>query len=123
VATTTLKQPMTAPDWISVYHRLRTEPEKTDTALSLDCVILSHTHRRVAARTFEEVSIYDYRVAKPTTLPPFMLATLRDLWRRQEEQAIRAKARIWQLLGEVRSLEKETWDREDAVEDMGVAKA
>ncbi|KAI0405255.1 thioesterase-like superfamily-domain-containing protein [Xylaria palmicola] len=115
------KFPMTAPDTISVYHRLRTRPEATDTSLILDCVVLSHRHRRVAARTFEDVAIYDYRAAGKTVLPGFMLDVLRDTWARQEEQAERSRAKIWALLRDVEGLEKETWNREDAVEDLGAA--
>ncbi|KAI1746303.1 thioesterase-like superfamily-domain-containing protein [Xylaria scruposa] len=115
------KFPMTAPDTISVYHRLRICPEATHTSLVLDCVIFSHRHRRIAARTFEDVTIYDYRDAKKTVLPGFMLDVLRDTWRQQEEQIVWARGRIWDLLREVELLEKETWDREDAVEDLGAA--
>lgn len=110
---------MTAPDTVSVYHRLRIPPEPTHTSLFLDCVILSHGHRRIAARTTEDIAIYDYRVARKTTLPGFMLDTLQDTWRSQEARTEWARKRIWGLLGDVERLEKETWDRSDAVEDMG----
>ncbi|KAI0977105.1 thioesterase-like superfamily-domain-containing protein [Xylaria arbuscula] len=116
------KFPMTTPDTISAYHRLRICPEETHTSLILDCIILSHRHRRIAARTFEDVAIYDYRKAKKTVLPDFMLDVFRDRWRKQEEQTNWARERIWDLLKEVESLEKETWDRPDAVEDFGAAK-
>ncbi|KAF2968614.1 hypothetical protein GQX73_g4987 [Xylaria multiplex] len=115
------KFPMTAPDTISVYHRLGIHPEATHTSLILDCIILSHRHRRIAARTSEDIAIYDYRAAKKAVLPGFMLDALRDTWRRQEERAGWARERIWGLLEEVEALEKETWDREDAVEDLGAA--
>ncbi|KAJ3577994.1 hypothetical protein NPX13_g2572 [Xylaria arbuscula] len=138
------KFPMTTPDTISAYHRLRTCPEETQhpsvkemiqsskashdsnsgpssTSLILDCIILSHRHRRIAARTFEDVAIYDYREAKKTVLPDFMLDVLRDTWRKQEERTTWARERIWGLLKEVEALEKETWDREEAVEDFGGA--
>ncbi|KAI1120629.1 thioesterase-like superfamily-domain-containing protein [Nemania abortiva] len=116
------KFPMTAPDTISVYHKLSIPPEATHTSLILDCVILSHAHRRVAARTFEDIAIYDYREARKTVLPGFMLDVLQDTWAQQMDQADRARGRIWDLLGEVEQLEKETWDREDAVEDLGAAR-
>ncbi|KAI0533039.1 thioesterase-like superfamily-domain-containing protein [Xylaria digitata] len=116
------KFPMTAPDTISVYHRLGIHPEATHTSLILDCVILSHRHRRIAARTSEDIAIYDYREAKKTVLPGFMLDILRDTWRKQEERTNWAREKIWGLLKEVEALEKETWDREDAVEDLGAAK-
>ncbi|KAJ2989515.1 hypothetical protein NUW58_g3431 [Xylaria curta] len=79
-------------------------------------------HRRIAARTFEDVAIYDYRDAKKTVLPGFMLDVFRETWRKQEEQTEWARGRIWSLLREVELLEKETWDREDAVEDLGGAR-
>jgi hypothetical protein len=114
---------MTSPDTVSVYHKLRIRPEASHTSLFLDCIILSHRHRRVAARTAEEVAIYDYRAARKTALPGFALDVFRDTWRRQEEQTEWARKRIWGLLGDVERLEKETWDREDAVEDLGAAAA
>ncbi|KAI1171458.1 thioesterase-like superfamily-domain-containing protein [Nemania sp. FL0916] len=115
------KFPMTAPDSISVYPKLSRPPEATHTSLMLDCVVFSHRHRRIAARTAEEISLYDYRAATKTVLPTFMLDVLRDAWRRQQERTDLARARIWDLLARVEGLEKETWDREDAVEDLGAA--
>ncbi len=112
---------MTYPDRVSVYHKLRAPPQASDTSLILDCVILSHRHRRVAARTEEDIVIYDYSAARKTAVPPFVLDVFRDTWRLQEEETRRARGRIRDLAGEVESLEKETWDREDAVEDLGAA--
>ncbi|OTA67117.1 hypothetical protein K449DRAFT_389865 [Hypoxylon sp. EC38] len=115
------KFPMTYPDTISAYHKLRSLPSPTDTSLILDCIILSHNHKRVAARTDEDIVIYDYKAARKTAVPPFALDTFRDIWRLQEEEIRRARARIWSLVGEVEALEKETWDKPDAVEDMGAS--
>lgn len=115
-------QPMTYPDTISVYHRLQHSPAASatpPTALSLDCVVLSHRHRRVAARTEEDIAIYDYRVARRAEMPRFMREVLADTHRLQEVEMARARARIWELSGMVRELERETWDCEDAVEDIG----
>ena len=102
-----------------MYHKLRLKPEASHTSLILDCVILSHRHRRVAARTEEDVAIYDYRAGRKTTMPPFVLDVFRDTWRRQEEEAARARGRIRDLTAQVEALEKETWDRDGAVEDLG----
>ncbi|RYP50050.1 hypothetical protein DL768_004336 [Monosporascus sp. mg162] len=115
------KFPMTYPDRISVYHKLRSLPDASDTSLILDCVILSHRHRRAAATTKEDVVIYDYKEAKKTMMPPFVLDVFRDTWRLQEEEVRRARSRVWDLIREVEGLEKETWNREDAVEDLGSA--
>jgi len=84
-------------------------------------MILSHKHRRIAARTEEDVVIYDYRAGKKATMPPFVLQTFQDTWERQEGETKRARLRIQELSREVEALEKETWNREDAVEDLGAA--
>lgn len=113
------KFPMTYPDTISAYHKLRSQPSATDTSLVLDCIILSHLHRRVAARTEEDIVIYDYGAAQKTSVPPFALGAFQDVWRRQEEETREARQRIWELVKRVEGLEKGTWDRPGAVEDLG----
>ncbi|KAI1390665.1 thioesterase-like superfamily-domain-containing protein [Hypoxylon trugodes] len=116
------KLPMTYPDTFSAYHKLRTQPSASDPALILDCIILSHRHRRVAARTEEDIVIYNYRAGHKTAIPTFALEVFRDVWRQQEDVAKKARAHIWQLVKEVEALEKDTWNREDAVEDLGSGK-
>ncbi|KAI1464550.1 thioesterase-like superfamily-domain-containing protein [Daldinia caldariorum] len=115
------KFPMTYPDSISAYHKLRFQPSETDGSLVLDCIILSHRHQRVAATTEEDVVFYDYAIAKRTNIPSFALNKLRDVWRKQGEEMYRARARIAELVRSVEGLEKGTWDRKDAVEDLGGA--
>ncbi|KAI0014923.1 thioesterase-like superfamily-domain-containing protein [Xylariomycetidae sp. FL0641] len=117
--------PLTYPDKISVYHRLHRvpDPQSQKTSFSLDCVILSHQHRRVAATTVEDVVVYDYPNRRRAALPAFALDMFRETFRLQEEQQQRSLARIADLMKEVESLEKETWDRKDAKEDLGGAKA
>lgn len=117
----TLPQPMVYPDRISVYHRLSTPPQHGQTSFHLDCIVLSHQHRCAAARLEEDVVIYDYRKAGKTAMPEFMLAQFEKTWKLQQEETIRARKRIWELIGGVERLERETWDREDAKEDMGSA--
>lgn len=112
---------MTYPDTISAYHKLRSKPTASSTSLVLDCIILSHRHKRVAARTEEDVVVYDYAAARKTAVPPFAFAAFRDVWRMQQDETRRARARIRELAGLVEGIEKETWDRSDAVEDMGTA--
>lgn len=65
--------------------------------------------------------IYDYAAATKTTMPDFVLDVFQDTFRKQEEAMVTSRNRIWQLTKEVEALEKETWDREDAVEDLGAA--
>lgn len=114
---------MTYPDKVSVYHKLRFPPstQPSPTSLILDAVVLSHRHRRASARIEEEVVIYDYRAARKTEMLPFMKDVLEDTYRQQEEEKARARARIWELIGTVQEIEKQTWDNPNAVEDLGSA--
>lgn len=113
---------MTYPDHISVYHRLGTEPKDGMDAFTFNVVILSELHQRIAARVTEDVVMYDYLARKKTTLKPFMVDVLRETWRLQQEAKKTNSDRVKALLDRVRKLEVESWDREDAVEDMGIAK-
>lgn len=115
------KFPVVYPDRVSVYHKLRSLPLATDTSLVLDCVILSHKHRRIAARTEEDMLIYDYANNKKTTIPPFALGVLQNTFLRQEKEKVHARTKVWALISEVEALEKDTWNRIDAVEDSGTA--
>lgn len=114
---------MTYPDAISVYHRLRVSPDaySKSTSLLLDCVVLSHSHKRIAARLYEDVSFYDYRTASKTHMPEFVHKVLTGVWRQQQQEISRTRTRIWELVAAVERLEKQTWDRDDAVEDLGAA--
>ena len=49
-------------------------------------------------------------------MPPFMADVLRETWRLQEGAKRVNSAKVWDLLDQVRQLEKESWDRADAVE-------
>ncbi|PSR83345.1 thioesterase-like superfamily-domain-containing protein [Coniella lustricola] len=115
------KFPMTYPDKISVYHKLRYPPSAapSPSSLILDAVVISHRHRRVSARIEEDVVVYDYRAGKKTALLPFMHTVLDETFATQEREKARARRRIAELSGLVTGLEKNTWDRPDAEEDMG----
>ena len=110
---------MTWPDRISVYHKLRAEPTSGTDSFVLDVLIMSERHQRPAARCIEDVVVYDYRIAKKTPLKPFMIDVLRDTWRLQEDAKRTNSKQVEGLLERVRELEKTSWDREDAVEDVG----
>lgn len=110
---------MTYPDRITVYHKLATQPQPATDAFRFDVVILSEKHQRPAARLVEDCVLYDYHQAKKTTFKPFMLEVLRETWRLQEEAKVINTERVHGLLDRARKLETASWDREDAVEDMG----
>lgn len=114
---------MKYPDKISVYHRLVQDPsaQADQSAFELQVVILSETHQRPAARCHEDIVTYDYRQAKKTPLPPFMMEQFQKAWALQEEAKSTWQQRVLEIESRVRTLEVESWDREDAVEDTGSA--
>ncbi|OJJ82084.1 thioesterase family protein [Aspergillus glaucus CBS 516.65] len=118
------KFPMKYPDKISVYHKLVQDPssQADKSAFELQVVILSEAHQRPAARCHEDIVTYNYREAKKTPMPPFMMEQFQRAWALQEEAKKTWQQRILGIEGRVRTLETESWDREDAVEDTGSAK-
>ncbi|KAH9824524.1 Thioesterase-like superfamily [Teratosphaeria destructans] len=119
--TTEFKFPMVWPDKISVYHKLRSEPTPGTESFILDVIIMSERHQRPAARCIEDVVVYDYQIGKKTPLKPFMLDVFKETWRLQQEAKAVNSQRVSRLLDRVRQLETDSWDRADAVEDLGGA--
>ncbi|KAL8708207.1 MAG: hypothetical protein Q9220_006877 [cf. Caloplaca sp. 1 TL-2023] len=117
--TTEFKFPMTFPDRISVYHKLRSQPTESTDSFILDVLVLSERHQRAAARCVEDIVVYDYRHSHKTSLKPFMFDQFSDTWKAQEEAKVRNGEEVQGLLERVRRLEKDSRDREGAVEDMG----
>ena len=112
---------MTWPDRVSVYHKLRSPPSASTDSFILDVIILSERQQRAAARCVEDIVVYDYRKGKKTPLRPFMAEVFTQAFRLQEEARENYTERILELLRQVESLEKESWDRKDAKEDFGSA--
>ena len=63
--------------------------------------------------------IYDYQKGAKTPLKKFMLRGFLETWQLQEKAKQQHRNSIVQLTERVTRLEKESWDREGAVEDMG----
>lgn len=119
--TVDFKFPMTWPDRISVYHKLRTCPDEKTTSLILDVMILSENRQRPAARCLEDVVVYDYRLGRKSSMEPFMVEELKNTFELQEAAKRENHAKVVQLEKQVRELEKQSWDRPDAKEDFGSA--
>ncbi|OJD14688.1 hypothetical protein AJ78_04979 [Emergomyces pasteurianus Ep9510] len=121
------KFPMTAPDKISVYHKLShpppapSSPESSSySSFQLDVLILSEAHQRPAARCHEDIVTYDYQLGrKVKMLPPFMMDQFRKTWELQEESRRIWGLKVKEIEDQVKQLETSSWDRPDAVEDMG----
>jgi hypothetical protein len=110
---------MTWPDHISVYHKLRSLPSPGSDSFMLDVLIVSEMRQRVAASCVEDIVLYDYKAGRKTAMKPFMMEAFQTAWEEQLESTKRAERKIKWVEERVRELERESWDREGAVEDMG----
>lgn len=113
---------MTYPDKVTVYHKLAhspSGPHASQYSLYLQAMVISEAHQRPAARIHEDLVTYDYRLGKKTALPPFLMAQCKATWELQEQAKKLWLERILEIEARVRTLEVESWDREDAVEDTG----
>ncbi|KAH0558638.1 hypothetical protein GP486_004712 [Trichoglossum hirsutum] len=115
---TVYKFPLTWPDHISVYHKLRPFPADP-AAFDLDVIILSELHQRPAARCSESLLVYNYQSRQKIPMPSFMRDAFEETLRLQKAAKEEKVGRIQSLLERVTKLEKESWDREGAKEDMG----
>jgi acyl-CoA thioesterase FadM len=115
------KFPMTWPDKISVYHKLRSRPTETTESMLLDVMILSELRQRPAARCLEDVVVYHYPTEKKSPLAPFMLEQFRETFELQEKAKAENQAKIRRIEQQVRSLEQQSWDRPEAKEDFGTS--
>lgn len=116
---------MTYPDKVTVYHKLvhsPSAPHASQFSIYLQAMVISEAHQRPAARIHEDLVTYDYRQAKKTVLPPWLMEQCQATWALQEQTRELWRRRIVDIEARVRALEVESWDREDAVEDTGSAK-
>ncbi|KAI0884160.1 uncharacterized protein GGS22DRAFT_19834 [Annulohypoxylon maeteangense] len=113
------KFPLKFPDTVSAYHKLQTLPTAKDKLLFMNSIVISHKQMRVAAATRETAILYNHNIHQRIAIPPFMLNVFQDIWRQQEETEKRARQRIVELTRSIRKFEKQIWDKEGAVEDMG----
>ena len=113
------KFPMTWPDRISVYHKLTSRPTESTDAMVLDVMILSEVRQRPAARCFEDCVVYDYRKGRKASVPSWMLDQFQKTWELQELAKSENSRKVVSLLDRVAALEKKSWDRPDAKEDIG----
>ena len=63
--------------------------------------------------------VYDYRRGVKSPLKDFMVEKFRETFELQEQSKMRNERKVRDLLQRVQWIEKQTWDRLDAVEDMG----
>lgn len=63
--------------------------------------------------------MYDYTAGKKAPISGFIKDGFERVWKEQEIAKERAEKRIAEVEELVKQLEKDSWDRPDAVEDMG----
>ncbi|KAJ5281171.1 hypothetical protein N7478_006543 [Penicillium angulare] len=116
---------MKSPDKITVYQKLVPDPSaslSSQSAFQLQVMILSEARQRPAARCHEDIVIYDYKKNQKTPeTPPFIYEQFKSIWELQENAKKYWQDRILDIENRVRTLEVESWDRADAVEDTGSA--
>lgn len=119
-------QPMKFPDKVTVYQKLIYDPSSSlssQSAFQLQVMILSEARQRPAARCHEDIVTYDYKKNRKTPeLPPFIFEQFKAIWELQEKAKQEWQQRILEIEGRVRSLETDSWDRPDAIEDTGSGK-
>ncbi|TGO48418.1 hypothetical protein BOTNAR_0476g00060 [Botryotinia narcissicola] len=92
---------------------------KDETSFKLDVLIVSELHQRAAARCEEDIVTYDYVKGKKEGLQPWLLDAFAKTWDEQNAAMTNALKKIKDIEEKVRKLEVGTWDRADAVEDLG----
>lgn len=112
------KFPMSWPDKISVYHKIRVMPKETDSSMLLDVMILSEGKQRVAAKAEEDVVVYNYKKGQKSNLPDYMLYQFKKQFDEQEESKTKNDKRVREILDIVARLEEETYSQK---EDLGSA--
>lgn len=63
----------------------------------MEVVIISENEQRPAARCFEDIVVYDYRIGKKAPLPSFMVEEMDSAYDAQEEARTKALSKIKEL--------------------------
>jgi uncharacterized membrane protein YfhO len=69
----------------------------------------------------EDIVVYDYKAARKAPLKPFMVQKFKETWELQEQAKETYGNKVNELIRRVDELEKSSWNRADAVEDLGTA--
>jgi uncharacterized coiled-coil protein SlyX len=85
------------PDRITVLHRIRSLSKVDADRFTLEAVILSEKHRRVAAKCVEEIVVYDYRLGKKAAMDEWLWAGLQRVVEEQEQWKEQCQAQLKQL--------------------------
>ena len=86
---------------MTVIHKLAERPAYTSESLILEAVIFSETHKRLAARCYEDIAIYDYRAGKRATLHGYMVDALRQVYDLQDVAKAEADKTIEEMTRQI----------------------
>jgi hypothetical protein len=98
-------QPMDYPDQTTVLHKLLSPPDYDSDHVLLEAVILSERQQRPAARCFEDIVVFDYRIGKKTPLKKFMVDKLRETYQKQEASRRKMADEINNIVKQVDEIE------------------
>ncbi|TWU78492.1 hypothetical protein ED733_008965 [Metarhizium rileyi] len=104
---TDYKLPVEYPDKITVIHKLAERPSHSSESIFLDAVIYSETHKRLAARCFEDIAVYNYKAGKRATLEGFMVEELQHVYDLQEKNKLRLSQQLDKLEQELKVIRGE----------------
>lgn len=96
---------MKFPDRVTVLFKLLEPPRHDSDHLKFEAWVLSEQHRRIAARIVEDVSVYDYRTAKRSTLKPFMVDKLQMTYELQVKNGIEAQTEARAIFAAVEEID------------------
>lgn len=95
---------MTFPDQVTVLHKLVNRPDETTDRILMEAVAYSHKHKRVAAKFFEDIAVYDYKAGRKAPLKSFMvkeMETMYDLQAQRRQQTEQKVEELHQSLDEL----------------------
>ncbi|KAK5996841.1 hypothetical protein PT974_02186 [Cladobotryum mycophilum] len=101
---TDYKFPVSYPDHVSIVHKIATEVDSTSDRFVLESIIFSEKHQRIAARTWEDIVVYDYIAGKKAPLKPFMVEALANMYHLQEKRRKAVEAEIGEFNDLIREI-------------------
>ncbi|KAA8914287.1 thioesterase-like superfamily-domain-containing protein, partial [Sphaerosporella brunnea] len=110
------KFPMEFPDKVTVYHKLA---DVKQDSFTLDVIILSEKHQRVAARCWEDIVVYNYKPSdaaqKPgkAPIPQFVQEVFDETLRQQKEVREDASEEIQEIQRQINNLEQRVLSRKE----------
>lgn len=101
------RKPLIYPDQVTVIHKLAVRPHMKSNSIRLEAIMYSHKYKRVTARCFEDIVVYDYTAAKKRALDPEAVEEFEKLYHSQEQHRNSTEKIILKMENQLRVLEAE----------------